>query len=278
VADAMLRFSSEIAFAAAGVYAGAAETRGAWDLRLEALVIDGLVRGDGLGLERSVSSQLAALGWRGDGPVTAVAGSAPAQRSAAAALDSVHRAARRAGFDALAGVHGGRLVVVLGGIQDALGAAKAIQAEFGAGPIVVGPKAIGVDGAASVTAEALSALKAVPAWPSAPRPVAADDLLPERTIAGDAIARAHLIESVYVPLVQGGEALLDTVVGYLDSGRALEGTARALFVHPNTVRYRLRRAADLCGYAVTEARGALTVQVALAVGRLDAADAATGRL
>nr|MDQ2838965.1 PucR family transcriptional regulator [Actinomycetota bacterium] len=44
VADAMLRFSREIAFAAARVYASAAETRGAWDARLEAMVIDGLVR------------------------------------------------------------------------------------------------------------------------------------------------------------------------------------------------------------------------------------------
>ena len=45
--EAVLRYSRELAFAAAQVYAAAAETRGAWDARLEALVIDGLVRGSG---------------------------------------------------------------------------------------------------------------------------------------------------------------------------------------------------------------------------------------
>ena len=43
--DAVLRYSREIAFAAARVYAGVAEIRGAWDARLEALVVDVLVRG-----------------------------------------------------------------------------------------------------------------------------------------------------------------------------------------------------------------------------------------
>jgi DNA-binding PucR family transcriptional regulator len=40
-------------------------------------------------------------------------------------------------------------------------------------------------------------------------------------------------------------------------------------VHPNTVRYRLRRAADLTGLSATDARGAWTLQVALALSRLD---------
>ena len=44
--EAMLRYSREIAFAAAQVYAGVAEIRGAWDARLEALVVDVLLRGD----------------------------------------------------------------------------------------------------------------------------------------------------------------------------------------------------------------------------------------
>ena len=41
VREELLRFSREIAFAAARVYASAAESRGSWDDRLEALVIDG---------------------------------------------------------------------------------------------------------------------------------------------------------------------------------------------------------------------------------------------
>jgi hypothetical protein len=268
VADAMLRFSREIAFAAARVYASAAETRGAWDARLEALVIDGLIRGVGPTEDSSPISQLAALGWHHDGAVTAIVGSARADRSPTEVLDGVHRAARRAGLDALAGVHGGRLVVVLGGVDDGAAATATVLEEFSDGPVVTGGIAADVSGAAAITAGALSGLRAIAGWPSAPRPVSADELLPERTLAGDLDAREQLIDSVYRPLVQAGDVLLDTVVGYLDSGRALEATARALFVHTNTVRYRLRRVAELCGQAPTDARGAFTIQVALTVGRL----------
>ena len=268
VADAMLRFSREIAFAAARVYASAAETRGAWDARLEAMVIDGLVRPDGTPTDRSPMSQLAALGWRPEGAVTTVVGFARSDRDPEEVLESVHRAARRTRLDAVAGVHGGRLVVVLGGIDDQLQAAQAVLAEFGPGPVVVGGKEPQASGAAATTAAALSGLRAVAGWAAAPRPVAAEDLLPERTIQGDPTAREQLIDSVYRPLAEAGDPILETVMTYLDSGRALESTAKALIVHTNTVRYRLRRVAELCGRAPTDARGAFTIQLALLVGRL----------
>ncbi|MDQ1733716.1 MAG: hypothetical protein QOK10_3875 [Pseudonocardiales bacterium] len=268
VADAVLRFSREIAFAAARVYAGAAETRGAWDARLEALVIDGLVRGVQAGEHDSPVSQLAALGWRSEGAVTAVAGSPPPGRTPTDAIEAVHRAARRAGYDVLAGVHGGRLLVVLGGVNDPLVAARSVLAEFSDGPVVVGGTAPHMAGASAVTAMALRGLRAVAGWPAAPRPSAAEDLLPERALAGDPEAQAQLVASIYRPLLEAGPVLLETVVTYLDSGRALESTARALFVHTNTVRYRLRRVAELSGQAPTDARGALTIQLALMLGRL----------
>lgn len=269
VADAVLHFSREIAFASARVYASAAEIRGAWDARLEALVIDALVRGVRPTEESSPMSQLAALGWRSEGAVTAVAGSAPAHRGPAELLDDVHRAARRAGFDVLAGVHGGRLVVVLGGVSDEMVAAQSVLSAFGAGPVVVGGTASHVSGAATVAAAAVSGLRSAAGWPGAPRPVAADDLLPERTLAGDGDARHHLIDAIYLPLSQDDQDLMLTVSTYLDTGRALEATARALLVHANTVRNRLRRVSELCGQAPTDARGAFTIQVALTVGRLE---------
>ena len=270
--EAMVRFSREIAFAAAEVYARAAERRGAWDARLEALVIDGLIRADGGSEEHSPLSQLAALGWRTDGPVTAVAGYARADRRPTELLDHVHRAGWRAGLDVLAGSHGGRLVVLLGGGSDPLVAAGAVLDEFDPDrPVVAGGLAGRVTGAAEVTAAALSGLRAAPGWPGAPRPVAAEDLLPERALIGDPAAREQLIESVYLPLTRAGDAVLETVAAYLDGGRAVEATARTLFVHTNTVRYRLRRAAELCGQAPTEPRGGFTIQLALALGRLAAA-------
>jgi DNA-binding PucR family transcriptional regulator len=41
-----------------------------------------------------------------------------------------------------------------------------------------------------------------------------------------------------------------------------------LFVHPNTIRYRLRKAADLTGCDATDPRDALVLRIALTVGRL----------
>ena len=51
-----------------------------------------------------------------------------------------------------------------------------------------------------------------------------------------------------------------------------EGTARAMFVHPNTVRYRLRRAAEVTGLTPSDPRHAYTYRVALTLGRLTEPD------
>ena len=48
----------------------------------------------------------------------------------------------------------------------------------------------------------------------------------------------------------------------------LESCARALFVHPNTVRYRLRRVAELTGRSPTDPRDALVLRFALLAARL----------
>jgi DNA-binding PucR family transcriptional regulator len=74
---------------------------------------------------------------------------------------------------------------------------------------------------------------------------------------------------VYRPLARADDVLLDTLRAFLDAGGALEATARALFVHANTVRYRLRRVSEICGESPTDARGAFTLQFALAIGGLD---------
>lgn len=267
VREELLRFSREIAFAAARVYASAAENRGSWDQRLEALVIDNLVSGSLVG--DPLPSQLAALGWHEVGPIAAIVGSAP-EGPAQTALAEVHTRTRRLGLDAMAGLHAGRLVIVVGGVTDAIDVATRLLPTFGDGPVVVGPLAKDVSAASDVTRAALSALRAVPAWPGAPRPVSADALLPERALAGDAEARGQLVDTVYRPLVEAGDVLLDTVAAFLDAGGALEATARSLYVHANTVRYRLRRVADISGEVPTDARGALTLRVALVLGRLEA--------
>jgi hypothetical protein len=266
VREELLRFSREIAFAAARVYASAAENRGSWDRRLEALVIDSLVSGSVVG--DPLPSQLAALGWHDVGPIAAVVGSAPPGASEVTLTD-VHTRTRRLGLDAMAGVHADRLVVVVGGVEDPVEVATRLLSVFGDGPVVAGPLAKDISAAITVTQAALSGLRAVPAWPGAPRPVSADALLPERALAGDDDARNELVETVYRPLVESGDVLMETVAAFLDAGGALEATARALYVHANTVRYRLRRVTEICGEIPTEPRGALTLRIALVLGRLE---------
>ncbi|WP_375494059.1 PucR family transcriptional regulator [uncultured Jatrophihabitans sp.] len=266
VREELLRFSREIAFAAARVYATAAENRGSWDERLEALVIDNLVTGSVVG--DPLPSRLAALGWAEIGPTVTVVGNAP-DGAPDVVLASVHARARRLDLVVMAGVLTDRLVVVIGDPTDPLDVAAQLLPAFGTGPVVVGPVAADIGDAAARTQTALSALRVAPAWPGAPRPVAAEALLPERALAGDEEARAQLVEHVYRPLVAAGDVLVETLAAFLDSGAALEATARALFVHANTVRYRLRRVAEVCGEAPTDARGAFTLRVALVLGRLE---------
>ena len=66
-----------------------------------------------------------------------------------------------------------------------------------------------------------------------------------------------------------GAEVLDTVRAVLGSGGNLEASARALFVHPNTVRYRLKRVLDITGLSATDPRGSWTLQIALALSDLD---------
>src|SRR6202045_502011 len=68
--EAVLTYAREIAFSAALVYARTAEARGAWDARLEALVVDSLVRGEA---DDSLGSWASALNWSSS-PVTVVVG------------------------------------------------------------------------------------------------------------------------------------------------------------------------------------------------------------
>jgi DNA-binding PucR family transcriptional regulator len=261
--EAVLVYAREIAFSAAQVYARSAEARGAWDARLEALVVDSLVRGES---QESLNSWASALNWSSS-PVSVIAGGIDGEE-AEPIIDELRAQARRARLDLLAGVQGNRLIVVLGGTDDPLTAAQQFAGRFGNGPLVVGPVVTDLYAAASSAAAALAGMRAAHAWPDAPRPVLASDLLPERALDGDEAARAELVEEVYEPLLSGGSALIDTVMTYFEQGFSLEAAARLLFVHPNTVRYRLRRVSELTGLIPTQGRGGLTLWVAIVLGRL----------
>ena len=127
---------------------------------------------------------------------------------------------------------------------------------FSDGPVVIGPTTPTL-GAAHVSAvEALAGMEAVAGWRGAPRPVHAAELLPERALLGDRRRSIALNDHLVAPLAAAGSSLADTLDAYLDCGGAVETCARKLFVHPNTVRYRLKRIAEVTGRDPTNPRDA----------------------
>jgi hypothetical protein len=270
--DGILLYSREIAFAAADVYARAAEARGLWDARLEALVVDSILTGE---YDSELPSRIAALGWNGHGAVSVLVGTAPRILD----VDMLRRTARHHDADVLIGVQGSRLVIVVGRVDSAeesdtreplsfLELAVQLERGFGPGHLVLGHEVPSLVDAARSAKAALAGFAVAKAWRNAPRPTLADDLLPERALAGDPLARGTLINRIYKPLQSHSTELLTTLWCYLDNGRSLEATARELFVHPNTVRYRLKRISEVIGWDATGAREALILQSALIIGSI----------
>ena len=269
--EAVLLYSREIAFSAADVYARAAEARGLWDARLEALVVDSILSGEH---EEELASRIAALGWRAGGSVAALIGVAtePVDQ------DGLRRIARKNSADVLIGVHGNRLMVVIGRIEHEtpneaelpsfMKIAESLDSYFGTGPMVLGPEVASVAEANRSAKAALAGFAVVKTWQKAARPINAEDLLAERSLAGDMLAKQTLVENIYRPLSQNSPELPETLSAYLDTGRSLESTARELFVHPNTVRYRLKRISEIIGWDATGSREAFVLQVAMVLGAM----------
>lgn len=84
-------------------------------------------------------------------------------------------------------------------------------------------------------------------------------------------AHEQILALVHEPLHAMGDPFEETVATYLALGGSLEATARALFVHANTVRYRLGRVSEQVGWDATNPRDGLMLHMAVLVGRLAAA-------
>ena len=262
--EGILRFGREIAFAAATVYAGAAETRGAWDARQEALVVDAVVRGE---TDHSLVSRASALGWDAAAALRVVVGSPASGPREGRARCAARRAAQAVPCSSACRAAGRWCCV---SEPRPRGTSPSPSGwPWGSGPARSSsgrwPRIW--RGAHASARDALSGLRAAPGWPAAPRPVAADDLLPERALAGDAggprPARRGHRAAVH------DRELRHTLEVYLEGGGALEACARALFVHPNTVRYRLRRVSEITHLDPADPRDALVLRTAVIVSRLD---------
>lgn len=266
--EASLDFSRQLAFEAAEIYAVSSASPGLWDPRLEQLAIDAVLSGRGVS---GLADRLGAVGWRGGGTTMVVVGAV----GDAVDEDRLRRVVWDAGADALAGVRGGRVILVLSmpvmetqdPETDAVGhleqLARDIVAVTLTNTAVLGDVVSSMGDAARSAAAAQFGARVVHTWLQAPTVVRADELLPERVLNGDAGARAALEQRVLVPLEDGASDWLETVAIYLDNGRSIEGCARALDVHANTIRYRLARVSETLGFDVTAPRNAFTVQCAL---------------
>ncbi len=272
--EAVLLYSREIAFSAADVYAKAAEARGLWDARLEALVVDSILSGES---QEELASRIAALGWRARGSVAVLVGNT----AEGFEVEAIRRLVRRHEADILVGIHGNRLIAVLGHVtpltvNGAVNGFQSLAAKleplFGAGALVLGPEVTDISEAHRSAKAALAGFAVVRAWPKAQRPIAADELLAERALAGDMLAKSTLIQRIYRPLAEHSPELLETLGSYLETGRSLESTARDLFVHPNTVRYRLKRISEIIGWDATGPREAFILQVAMVLGSMSETD------
>lgn len=266
--EAVLRYSRDMAFSAADVYAKAAEARGLWDARLEALVVDSIISGE---RSQEISSRVAALGWQADGQVAVLLGATPTSEDP----DGVRKVARKLGADVLIGIQGRRQVAVIGLLSPSEGAdlqilntAIALNDYFGLGPLVLGPTVLSVSDASKSAKAALAAHAVAGTVNHMARPTPADDLLPERALSGDPIAKQSMLERFYFPLANSQADLLPTLRAYLDCGRSLEATSKELFVHANTVRYRLKRINEIIGQDPTHARTAFMLQIAIAIGAI----------
>ena len=266
------RYGREAAFAAAKVYAKAAENRGRASAQRQTLFIDALVGG----VEHEIADRAAGLI-----PIdlaVRVLGIAPLADTIDAVLPELFRIARARRRAACAAQHGQSVLAVVpadaGDVlsdladtvagrrtdrpTDALGLIRAIVASDVVETVTrAGPAAHAV----------LFGLRAVAAWPGPPGLIAADDLLPERILCGDEQAASQLVAQCYTPLASAGRGLLETVDALLLHDGSPEAAARSIPVHVNTLRYRLDRVIRLTGRDPRRGRDGYALRMAFALAR-----------
>lgn len=137
-------------------------------------------------------------------------------------------------------------------------------------PVCVSNMVSGVEQIATAITSTLAALAVADGVVQLPQIIHANDVLPERALIGDQTAIETLYKDVYQSLVSENhdDPTLDTVDMFLRFGGALDQTSHELNVHPNTVRYRLRKVAQTTGWDATNPREAYVLRTAIAIGRI----------
>lgn len=237
------------------------------DDRIESLVFECLA--DGITDER-VMSLFRVLGWRDDFTCFAIAGQP--DTGIVTSKQKIRDAVRDlGGTHCVIGTRDNWCVALIeqyGAVTPEVACTAASSAFSTQAPLCIGSVRSRVDGARQAVQGVLTALVAAAAVTPLPRPMRTDDVLPERALLGDEDAREELYSSVYLSLKgdNADDPTLLTVSTFLKTGNSLETTAKELNVHPNTVRYRLKRAAETTGWDATDSREGYVLHTAIAIG------------
>jgi sugar diacid utilization regulator len=208
-----------------------------------------------------------------------------ARRALDRIVEETRRHVRPTAGSLLAGMHNGDLVVLYptAGRADL----EAVRKDCEALAAALGAEvSIGVSGwhdgcVATATAflEAMEAVKVAASKGIRGRAVGVDEVLVD-SMLGSSVAAQRILTETLRPLVTYDAtrhgALVQTLRAYLDARLNVTKSAATLFVHPNTVGYRLRRIKEVCGRDPDDPDDLLVL--ALALKEADLESAATARV
>ena len=257
----VLHYGRDLGFSIADYFAMAAEKRGAWDARMETALVDAVVRGE---KAEDIRSFCSILSCDSTEPVTVVVGTPRTLEQREHPVLRLHQTIAEMGYLALAAVHGRYLVVITNIPADILAKPECpIYGIFSTDQIILGPTARNITRASRSVEEAFEALRVAQAMPNVPHVASADMFIPERAIAGDRLAIQRLFHDIIRPLQKSAnQAIRDTLRLYLSVDGGVEEAARRLYVHQNTVRYRLKRVNDITGLDPLDSRMRFTLRIA----------------
>ncbi|MEW6081973.1 MAG: PucR family transcriptional regulator ligand-binding domain-containing protein [Bacillota bacterium] len=82
------------------------------------------------------------------------------------------------------------------------------------------------------------------------------------------IQLTRYLEAVLPLAGQGDEVLLETLEAYLECNKSVLKASKRLYVHPNTVKYRIQKARDTWGLHITEDKACADTLLAIKIRRL----------
>ena len=267
---AAMYFSREAAFSAARIYGRVAATRSIWDTRDEAFIIESLLNQD---YSPSLQSRIANFKWQPAERFFGVVGNFDTSNSLHSGFIQAdfRNAILNLGGQACITSHDSYTILLVGmGEESSRQPFLEVMAElFEKIPAVCyGPVRSRLEGASASLRAAVNGFKARFAYPDHPNPMRAEDLLAERALFGDVDAQDELYDKVYAPMKKEEHKtqILSTLKNYLFTGFSLEKTARALNVHPNTIRYRLKKSVQLTGWDATDSHEVYVLLTAIKIG------------